>query len=83
MITLMIYTYFSMLNVYILCFPVGFLLDLFFGREDRGDIFPQNFGWISTDTRRYIPEDAIIRNHRCENLKFYIIPLSLVPSDHQ
>jgi hypothetical protein len=23
-------------------------------------------------TRRYIPEDNILHNHRCENLKFYI-----------
>jgi hypothetical protein len=26
-------------------------------------------------TRRYIPEDSTIYNHRCENLKFYMIRL--------
>jgi hypothetical protein len=25
-------------------------------------------------TRRYIPEDSTLHNHRCENLKFYKIP---------
>jgi hypothetical protein len=28
-------------------------------------------------TRRYIPEDATLHKHRCENLKSYIYLLSL------
>jgi hypothetical protein len=29
-------------------------------------------------TRRYIPEDGALHNHRCENLKSYIIVLRLI-----
>jgi hypothetical protein len=31
-----------------------------------------DFQWT---TWRYIPEDSIIHNHRCENLKSYIIEI--------
>jgi hypothetical protein len=49
------------------CFHVGFLLGLFFDHEDGGDMF--------RTTRRYIPEDGTLHNHRFENLKSYITDL--------
>jgi hypothetical protein len=50
------------------CFHAGFLLGLFFDREDRCDMFLRN---IRT-TRRYIPEDSTLHNHRCENLRSFL-----------
>jgi hypothetical protein len=44
----------------------------FFDPEDRGDMFHRNVGSQPT-TRRYILEDCALHNHRCENLKFYIL----------
>jgi hypothetical protein len=54
------------------CFNAGFLLGIFFDPEDGGDIFLRNIGWLSMATLRYIPEDSILHNHCCENLKSYI-----------
>jgi hypothetical protein len=45
-----------------------FLSGLFFNPED-GNMFLRNVGWLSTDYRRYIPEDRTLHNHGCENLK--------------
>jgi hypothetical protein len=35
-------------------------------------MFLRNVGCNSTDTRRHIPEDDTLHNHRCENLKSYM-----------
>jgi hypothetical protein len=41
--------------------------------ENGGDMFIRNVGSLSTDyTRRYIPEDVTLHNHRCANLKSYM-----------
>jgi hypothetical protein len=37
--------------------------------EDQSNMFLRNVGWFSTDYAAYIPEDRILHNHRCENLK--------------
>jgi hypothetical protein len=34
-------------------------------------MFLRNVGWISMDSRRYIPEDSTLHNLRCQNLKSY------------
>jgi hypothetical protein len=54
-----------------ICFDVGILLGLL-DPEDRGDMFLRIVRWLLTDYTRYIPEDSILHNHRCENLKSYI-----------
>jgi hypothetical protein len=36
-------------------------------------MFPRNVGDNQRTTRRYIPEDGTLHNHRCENLKSYLI----------
>jgi hypothetical protein len=33
----------------------GILFGLFFDPEDRGDVFPRNFGWLSTDCTALYP----------------------------
>jgi hypothetical protein len=43
----------------------------FFEPEDWGDMFLRNVGSTQQTTRRHIPEDDTLHNHRCENLKFY------------
>jgi hypothetical protein len=48
----------------------------FFDPEDEGDMFLRNVGWHWTDYTTYIPENGILHNHRCENLKSYKRPLS-------
>jgi hypothetical protein len=37
-------------------------LGLFFDPEDGGDMFLRNFDWLSTATRRYIPEDQTLHS---------------------
>jgi hypothetical protein len=49
----------------------GFCIGLFFNPEDGGNIFLRKVGFdFAQTTRRYIPEDRTLHNHRCENLKF-------------
>jgi hypothetical protein len=45
-------------------------LGLFCVPEDRGNTFLRNVD-LQTTTRRYIPDDRTLRNHRCENLKYW------------
>jgi hypothetical protein len=39
--------------------------------EDVGDMSPEKSVEFQQTTRRYIPEDRKLHNHRCENLKSY------------
>jgi hypothetical protein len=41
----------------------------FFDLEDAGNMFLRNVCDTQRTTRRYIPEDSTLHNHRCENLK--------------
>jgi hypothetical protein len=41
----------------------------------RQHVSPVETQWT---TRRYIPEDGTLRNHCCENLKFYTIRLEFI-----
>jgi hypothetical protein len=46
--------------------------------EDGRDIFLETSVDFHQTTRRYIPEDIILRNYRCENLKSYkvkVVPM--------
>jgi hypothetical protein len=54
------------------CLHAGFLFDLLFDPEDGGVMFLRNVADSQLTTRRYIPEDSILLNHRCENHKSYI-----------
>jgi hypothetical protein len=42
---------------------------LFFEPEDGGDMFLRNVVDFRCTTRRYIPQDSTLHNHRCENLR--------------
>jgi hypothetical protein len=44
----------------------GFLFGLFIGPEDGGDMLLLNIVEFQQTTRRYIPEDRTLHNHRCE-----------------
>jgi hypothetical protein len=52
-----------------------FLFGFFFDSEYGGDIFLQNFSWLSTDYTGYIPKGRNLHNYCCENLKSYNIHL--------
>jgi hypothetical protein len=51
---------------------------LLFDPEDGGHMFLRNVRWLSTDTRRYIPEDRTLHNRRCENRKSYTTLLTVL-----
>jgi hypothetical protein len=40
-----------------------------FDREDVGDMFLWNVGWLSTDCKALYPQEFTLQNHRCEKLK--------------
>jgi hypothetical protein len=42
-----------------------------FEPEDGGDIYPKTSVDFHRTTRRYIPEDRTLHNHRYKNLKSY------------
>jgi hypothetical protein len=57
------------------CYPLhaGILLGLFFDPEDVCDVLlPETSVELQRTTRRYIPEDRTLHNHRCENIKSYM-----------
>jgi hypothetical protein len=41
-------------------------------------MFPRNVVDFQRTIRRYIPEDSILLNHRCENLKSYFMKIRSV-----
>jgi hypothetical protein len=41
------------------CFHTGFLLGLFFGLEDGGDVFLRNVADFQRATQRHIPENKL------------------------
>jgi hypothetical protein len=45
----------SKLTLLATCLHPGFLLDLFFDLENRGDMFLRNIGWLSTDCTALYP----------------------------
>jgi hypothetical protein len=47
--------------------------ELFFDPEDGGDMFLRKSGTTQRTTRRHIPEEDTLQNHRCENLKSYMV----------
>jgi hypothetical protein len=51
---------------------IAFLFGLFFYPED-GDMFSETSVHFQETTRRYIPEETTLHNHRCENLEPYIL----------
>jgi hypothetical protein len=53
------------------CFYASFLLSLFFTLKMEA-ISSETSADTQRTTRRYIPEDDTLHNHRCENLKSYI-----------
>jgi hypothetical protein len=54
------------------CFHAAISLGLF-DPEDGGDMFLWNVFDFQQASRRYIPEDSSLHNHRCENLNSYVI----------
>jgi hypothetical protein len=48
-----------------------FFLVIFLDPEDGGDVFLWNVCYFQRTTRRCIPEDRTLHNHRCENFKYY------------
>jgi hypothetical protein len=58
-------------DILVACFHADFLLGLFLEPENGGDMFLRNVVDIQRTTRRYIPEDSTLHNHRCENRKSY------------
>jgi hypothetical protein len=52
--------------------PIGVLLRLLFDPVDGGDVFLRNVCLLSPDYTA-IPEDRSFHNHRCENLKSYVV----------
>jgi hypothetical protein len=56
------------------CYHAGFLLNLFFSTLKMEAICSsETLVDFRLATRRYIPEDKILHNHRCENFKSYIL----------
>jgi hypothetical protein len=51
--------------------PRLFLEWLFFYPEDSGDVFLRNISWCFQTTRRYIPTDRTLLNHRWEDLRHH------------
>jgi uncharacterized membrane protein YciS (DUF1049 family) len=55
-----------------ICFHAGFLLSLFFTLKMEAIFSSETSVDFHQTTRRYIPEDGTLHNHRCDNLKSYM-----------
>jgi hypothetical protein len=51
------------------CLFAGFYWNYFFDPKDGGDFSSETSDATQQTTRRHIPEDDTLHNHRCENLK--------------
>jgi hypothetical protein len=62
-------------------FCAGFFIGLFVDPYDGSDMFLLNVIDFQRTTQGYIPEDITLHNHRCENLRSFILKVTFFQNE--